>query len=208
MTNVLLVHSSLFGEKSESLAVARAYLARLPEVRVVERALSPSAVPHLEAATFAAMRTAAAELDATQKTQLALSDELVAELEAADEIVLAVPMYNFSIPSTLKAWIDHVARAGRTFRYTEQGPEGLLKGRKVIVFASRGGVYSGESPAAAFDFQEPYLRAVLGFLGLTDVTVVPVEGLAMGPDAAASGRAKALAEVDRLTEGESDRKAA
>ncbi|WP_422002503.1 FMN-dependent NADH-azoreductase [Reyranella sp.] len=208
MTNVLLVHSSLFGDKSESLAVARAYVSGLPDARVTERALSPSTVPHLEASTFAAMRTPAAELDAAQKSQLALSDTLVAEVEAADTIVLAVPMYNFSIPSTLKAWIDHVARAGRTFRYTEKGPEGLLTGRKVVIFASRGGVYSSESPAAAFDFQEPYLRAVLGFLGLGDVTVVPVEGLAMGPDAAASARAKAMAEAGRLAAAAAERKVA
>jgi len=108
-------------------------------------------------------------------------------------------MYNFSIPSTLKAWIDHVARAGRTFRYSEQGPEGLLKGKKVFVFVSRGGLYGADSPAAAMNFQEPYLRTVLGFLGLTDVTFVAAEGIGYGPDAAAAGRAKALAEIERLT---------
>ena len=199
MANVLLVHSSLFGEKSESLAVARAFLARYPHSRVVERALAPAAVPHLDAATFAAMRTPPAELGADQKKLVALSDTLIDELEAADTIVLAVPMHNFSIPSTLKSWIDHVARVGRTFRYTEQGPQGLLKGKKVFIFVARGGVYSGAAPAAAFNFQEPYLRAVLGFLGLDDVTAVPVEGLAMGAEAAAAGRTRALAEAQRLT---------
>lgn len=198
MANVLLVHSSLFGEKSESLAVARAFLSRYPHRRVVERALAPGVVPHLDAATFAAMRTPPAELGADGKKLVAQSDTLIDELEAADTIVLAVPMYNFSIPSTLKAWIDHVARVGRTFRYTEQGPQGLLKGKKVFIFASRGGVYGSDSPAAAFNFQEPYLRAVLGFLGLDDVTVVPVEGLAMGPEAAAAARARALADAERL----------
>jgi FMN-dependent NADH-azoreductase len=110
-------------------------------------------------------------------------------------------MYNFSIPSTLKAWIDHVARRGRTFRYTEKGPEGLLKGKKVFVLTARGGVYSNGAPAAAFDFQEPYLRAVLAFVGLTDVTFVHFEGLAMGPEAANANRTKALAAIEHLTGG-------
>jgi FMN-dependent NADH-azoreductase len=108
-------------------------------------------------------------------------------------------MYNFSIPSTLKAWIDHVARRGRTFRYTEKGPEGLLKNKKVFVLGARGGVYSKGSPYSAFDFQEPYLRAVFAFLGLTDVTFVHFEGVGMGPEAANANRGKALAEIDRLT---------
>lgn len=198
MANVLLVHSSLFGEKSESLAVARSFLSRYPHGRVVERALAPGAIPHLDAATFTAMRTPPAELTDGQKPLLALSDTLIGELEAANTIVLAVPMHNFSIPSTLKSWIDHIARAGRTFRYTEKGPQGLLTGKKVFIFVARGGVYSGAAPAAALNFQEPYLRAVLGFIGLDDVTVVPVEGLAMGPEAAAAARARAMAEAGRL----------
>jgi FMN-dependent NADH-azoreductase len=192
MSNVLLIHSSVFGEKSQSLGLARDFLKRYPHRSVVERALTPQTMPHLDGATFAAMGT---------PTGAALSDELIAELEAADTIVLAVPMYNFSIPSTLKAWIDHVARRGRTFRYTEKGPEGLLKDKKVFVLVARGGLYSKGAPAAAFDFQEPYLRTVLGFLGLTDVTFVHLEGLAMGPEAANANRDKALVEIERLTGG-------
>jgi FMN-dependent NADH-azoreductase len=199
MSNVLLIHSSLFGENSQSLALARDFLKRYPHRSVVERALTPESIPHLDGATFAAMGTPAAEHTNDQRAATALSDELITELEAADTIVLAVPMYNFSIPSTLKAWIDHVARRGRTFRYSEKGPEGLLKGKKVFVLAARGGVYSKGAPAAAFDFQEPYLRAVLGFLGLTDVTFVHFEGLAMGAEAANTNRGKALAEIERLT---------
>src|SRR5689334_16875674 len=182
MSNVLLIHSSVFGEKSQSLGLARDFLKRYPHRSVVERALTPQTMPHLDGATFAAMGAA--------PTGASLSDELIAELEAADTIVLAAPMYNFSIPSTLKAWIDHVARRGRTFRYTEKGPEGLLKGKKVFVLVARGGVYSKGAPAAAFDFQEPYLRTVLGFLGLTGVTFVHLEGLAMGPEAANANRDK------------------
>ena len=123
---------------------------------------------------------------------------MIAELEKADTIVLAVPMYNFSIPSTLKAWIDHIARAGRTFRYTAHGPEGLLKGKKVVVLTARGGHYSGQSPFRAMDFQEPYLRAGLGFLGMSDVTFVHLEGLNISTDEAAKGLERANAEIDRL----------
>lgn len=198
MSNVLLIHSSVFGEKSQSLALARHFLKRYPHRSLIERALSPQAMPHLDGETFAAMGAPADALTGAQRAAVALSDTLIAELEAADTIVFALPMYNFSIPSTLKAWIDHVARRGRTFRYSEQGPEGLLKGKKVFVLVARGGVYSKGSPSAAFDFQEPYLRAVLAFIGLTDVTFIHLEGLAMGPQAADANRAKALAEIDRL----------
>jgi FMN-dependent NADH-azoreductase len=128
---------------------------------------------------------------------LALSDTLVGELEAANTIVLAVPMYNFSISSTLKAWIDHVAWTGRTFRYTASGPEGLLKGKKVFVASARGGIYS-EGPYSVMDFQEPYIRAVLRFIGLDDVTFVHLEGLSISPEVAAKGLARARDTLDGL----------
>jgi FMN-dependent NADH-azoreductase len=201
MSNVLLIHSSVFGDKSQSLALARDFLKRYPHRSVVERALSPQTMPHLDGETFVAMGTASSEHNGRQQAAVALSNTLIAELEAADTVVLAAPMYNFSIPSTLKAWIDHVARRGRTFRYTEKGPEGLLKGKKVFVLTARGGVYSNGAPAAALDFQEPYLRAVLAFLGLTDVTFVHFEGVGMGPEAANANRSKALAAIERLTDG-------
>jgi FMN-dependent NADH-azoreductase len=197
MSNILLVQSSIFGERSQSLAIARELLAGLPAASVIERTLTPESTPHVTAETMAAMATPEGQRTARQNDLVALSDTLIAELEAADTIVLAVPMYNLSIPSTLKAWIDHVARAGRTFRYTAAGPEGLLKARKVFVVTARGGVYS-EGPAAALDFQEPYLRTVLGFLGLTDVTFVHLEGLKVSPEAAASGLAKARAKIESL----------
>ena len=125
-------------------------------------------------------------MTAAQIGALTLSDALIGELVTADVIVLAVPMHNFGIPSTLKAWIDHVVRAGRTFIYSEGGPEGLLKGKRLILVLASGGVYS-TGPAKQFDFQEPYLRAVLGFIGLTDIEVVRVEGVGMntpGPEKA------------------------
>ncbi len=135
--------------------------------------------------------TPAEKRSVEQASRAQSADQLIEELEAADTIVLAAPMYNFTISSTLKAWIDHVARAGRTFRYTANGPEGLLKGKQVFVVTGRGGIYTGDAPARVLDFQEPYLRGILGFLGLTDVTFIHVEGLNISPEAAEKGFAQA-----------------
>jgi len=191
MTTLLFVTSSLFGEGSKSRLIAselvESWRNAHPGSIVIERDLTADSMPHLSATTLSATMTPIAGLSDAQRAGLAFADALIEEIEAADTIVLAVPMYNFSIPSTLKAWIDHITRAGRTFRYGAAGPEGLLKGKKVFIVTGRGGVYSGESPARAMDFQEPYLRAMLGFLGLTDVAFIHVEGLQVSPEAAASG---------------------
>ena len=164
---------------------------------VTTRDLTPETMPHLDGEALAALMAPAAERSPRQRDLVAFADALIAELESADTIVLAVPMYNFSIPSTLKAWIDHIARAGRTFRYTAAGPEGLLKGKRVFVVTARGGIYS-EGPAGPLDFQEPYLRAVLGFIGLDDVTFLHLEGLKISPEAAASGLARARIALGNL----------
>jgi len=199
MSNVLLIQSSIFGSRSRSLALARDFLSRhYPGQAVTERVLTPVSMPHLDGETAAAFAVPEAQRTARQKELLALSDTLIGELEKADTIVLAVPMYNFSIPSALKAWIDHIARAGRTFRYTAQGPEGLLKDKKAVVLTARGGHYSGQSPFRSFDYQEPYLRAALGFLGVSDVTFIHLEGLNISQDEAAKGLERAKAEIDRL----------
>lgn len=195
MSKVLLVRSSIFGDTSKSLRLAREFLKVYPHNALVERILTPDSMPHLSGETYIAMGKPATELTPEQKTAVALSDELIAEVEAADTIVLTAPMYNFTIPSTLKAWFDHIARAGRTFRYTAQGPQGLLKGKRVIVLIARGGNYS-QGPMQAFDFQTGYLRAVLGFLGMTDVTFINFEGLAMSPDAANQSFDRARAVID------------
>lgn len=200
MEKVLLVRSSIFGEKSKSLNLAREFLGRFPHGSLVERVLTADSMPHLTAETYVAMGTPEAELTGKQRAQLVLSDALIAEIESADTIVLAVPLYNFSIPSTLKAWIDHIARRGRTFSYTAAGPQGLLKGKKVFVLTSRGGVYS-EGPAQAFDFQAPYLRAVLGLVGLTDVAFVHFEGIGISPEAAKKGFDRALLAIDEIVGG-------
>lgn len=191
MSNLLLVTSSLFGDQSKSTQIAREFVDAWhrphPGTTVTERSLAPGSIPHLSLEVLGAVMTPADQRSAAQAASVAFADQMIAELEAADTIVLAVPMYNFTVPSTLKAWIDHVARAGRTFRYTENGPEGLLKGKKVFVVTGRGGVYSGDVPAKVLDFQEPYLRGFLGFLGLTDVTFIHVEGLNIGPETAEQG---------------------
>jgi FMN-dependent NADH-azoreductase len=195
MSKLLLVTSSLFGDQSKSTQLAgefvQAWRRTHPSTTVVERALTAESIPHLSLGALGAVMTPPEQRSSEQHATVAFADRLIEELETADTIVLAVPMYNFSIPSTLKAWIDYVARAGRTFRYTAAGPEGMLKGKKVFVVTARGGVYTGDSPAKAFDFQEPYLRGVLGFLGLTDVTFVHVEGFKLNPEAAEQGVTRA-----------------
>jgi FMN-dependent NADH-azoreductase len=193
MGHVLFVTSSLNGERSRSLGIAREFLARYPHTSLTHREIAPASMPHYDGETIAALGVPAAERTPRQREKAEFADALIEEIEAADTVVLAAPMYNFSIPSTLKAWIDHIARAGRTFRYTATGPEGLLKGKKVFVVTARGGHYANGGPASAYDFQEPYLRSVLGFLGLDDVTFLHLEGLNISPEAAAQGLVRARA---------------
>jgi FMN-dependent NADH-azoreductase len=202
MSKLLLVTSSLFANQSKSGEIAREFVEAWrrthPGTSVVERELTAATMPHLSLDALGALMTPPEQRSVEQTASVGFGDGLIEELEAADTIVLAVPMYNFSVPSTLKAWIDHVARAGRTFRYTATGPEGLLKGKKVYVVTGRGGVYTGDSPAKVFDFQEPYLRGILGFLGLDDVTFIHVEGLKVSPEAAEQGVAKARERIAAL----------
>lgn len=199
MSKLLFVKSSIFGEDSKSANVAYDFIRRWsehhPASDIVVRDLGAAPVPHLSLEHLGALATPADNRSATQKAWLDQADKLIEELEQADVIVIASPMYNFSISSNLKAWIDHVTRAGRTFRYTEEGrPEGLLKNKKVVVVTGRGGVYS-EGPLTAFDFQEPYLRTILGFIGLTHITFIHVEGLRISLAAAEKGIAKAKAAI-------------
>ncbi|HEX3483454.1 MAG TPA: NAD(P)H-dependent oxidoreductase [Micropepsaceae bacterium] len=202
MSNVLFITSSLFGENSKSRALALDIIQAWRETHTGTRVTvrDTAAIPHLSGDTLAALMTPAAQRSPEQNEAAAFADALIGEIEAADTIVIAAPMYNFAIPSTLKAWIDHIARAGRTFRYTANGPEGLLKGKKIFVASARGGIYS-QAPSNAMDFQEPYLRAMLGFLGLSDVTFIHAEGLNISPEAAAHGLRKARAEICDLLPG-------
>ena len=203
--NILQINSSARRDASHSTRLATRVVERLretaPESKLTVRDLNNAPHPVLDEAALGALFTPANQRTPEQAARVALDDALIAELQAADVVVLGVPMYNFGVPAQLKNWIDAISRAGVTFRYTEKGPEGLLRNKKVFVLGARGGVYSKGTPYAAFDFQEPYLRTVLGFLGLTDVTFVHFEGLAMGPKAANANRSKALAHVERLTGG-------
>jgi FMN-dependent NADH-azoreductase len=204
MTNVLILDSAATGDASVSRkltdAAARTIRHRDPAVRIVRRDIGTDVVPHLTEQTVPAIRAGLVDSEAAREA-LALSDALVAELQEADLIVIGAPMYNFGMPSTLKAWFDHVLRARVTFQYSEAGPEGLLKGKKAIVVVARAGLYS-EGPAAAMDHQEPHLRTLLGFMGITDVTFVRAEKQAFGPEAAAAAVADAIGRVEELTEAE------
>ncbi len=176
---MLQINASLAGANGQSSRLAQRFVAdwqaQHPDGRVITRDLASDPVPHLTAERFQAFLS---QPDARTETQRAVneySDALIEEIKNADTIVFAVPMYNFSVPSTLRAYFDHIARAGVTFRYTATGPEGLLKGKKAYVFITRGGFY-----ADAADTQTPYLKQFLGFLGITDVNFVFAEGLQPG----------------------------
>ncbi len=178
MTQVLHLSSSIFGENSKSNRLAATFVDRLQAqgagVNVTRRDLAADAVPHLSGAAFQAFSTPAEDRTPEQQQLTALSDALVEELQRSDTIVLGLPMYNFGIPSSLKAWIDHVARAGLTFQYTANGPQGLLTGKKLYVFATRGGQYLGTS----LDTQSQYIRDFFAFLGVQDVEFIYAENLA------------------------------
>jgi FMN-dependent NADH-azoreductase len=201
MTHILLIQSSSNLASSVSRDLAETYVkdykAAHPDATVTERDLVSSPIPHLGVDLLGGMFGKPEALNEAQKAALALSDTLVDEMMAASIIVIGVPMYNFSIPSALKAWIDHVIRSGRTFHYTADGPSGLVTGKKAVLFLAAGGVYS-DGPYKPYDFQETYLRAILGFIGITDVTVVRAEGLAMGPESATKAVADARAKTAAL----------
>jgi FMN-dependent NADH-azoreductase len=185
MTTVLVLNSSASGPDSVSKQLVQATVDRLrsqnPGLRVVERDLGAHPVPHLTVETTPALRGGEAETEA-QRTAVAFSDALIEELKAADIVVIGAPMYNFGIPSTLKTWFDYVLRAGLTFKYSEAGPEGLLKGKRAIVVESRGGLYSS-GPAQPLDSQEPHLRTLLGFIGISEIAFIRAEKLGYGPEA-------------------------
>ena len=170
---ILQINSSIHGETGASTQLAGDIATHLGG-EVTLRDLTSQPVPHLDAETFAAFSAPPEEHNEHQAAGRALSDQLIEELRAADTVILAVPMYNFGIPSTLKAWLDYIARAGVTFRYTSEGPEGLLGDKRVIVVATRGGQYAGTDA----DHQTAFLRQVLGFLGLGELEFVYAEGLA------------------------------
>jgi len=187
MSTLLHIDSSARLNGSITRQLSAAYVeqwqAKNPGGKVIQRDLASQSLPHISEAMIGAYFTPADQRSAEQQAIIAQSDKLVDELVAADTLVIGVPMYNFAPPSSFKAWIDHISRVGRTFKYGEAGPVGLLTGKRAVVILSRGGVYS-EGPAQALDFQGTYIRGVLGFIGVTDVELVIAEGISMGEDKA------------------------
>ena len=182
MTTLLQINASINNGNGQSSRLAKQFVAafheRRPDARIVVRDVAAAdPVPHLNAERFGAFITKSEERSAAQHAVVAYSDALIDELKQADVIVLGLPMYNFGVPSQLKAYFDHIARAGVTFKYTDKGPVGLLTGKKVYVFAARGGLYAG----TPLDTQTSYVRDFLRFLGITDVEFVYAEGLAVSP---------------------------
>jgi FMN-dependent NADH-azoreductase len=195
--NILQIHSSARSQGSFSTRLAGVVTERLaenkPGAQIVVRDLGRNPHPMLDEQALGALFTPSEQRTTEQAARVALDDALIAEVQASDVLVIGVPMYNFSIPTLLKNWIDAIARAGVTFRYTEHGPEGLLKGKKAYVVQASGGIHS-HTPT---DTITPYLRTVLGFLGIVDVEFVYAEGLSMGPDAEQNGIAAAYQQIEQ-----------
>jgi FMN-dependent NADH-azoreductase len=179
MKKILHIISSPRGAASLSIQLGNAIIAKIkesyPGSTVVEKDLANKPFPHLEEAQLTSFFTPAESRTPEHEAAIKHSDEAIQEIRDADIIVIGAPLYNFQIPSTLKAWIDHIARAGVTFKYDENGPEGLIKGKKVYVAITSGGIYT-EGPMKAIDFIEPYLRTTLSFLGMADISFFRIEG--------------------------------
>lgn len=195
MSSILLITSSPRGEASHSTRLATELAEKLVAARpgntLVKRDLAREPLPHITPDFASGIFTAPESRSAAQARVVVASDAAADELLAADTVVIGVGMINFGIPSTLKSWFDHVVRAGRTFRYTENGPEGLAGGKKVYLVVASGGIYS-QGPAAALDHAVPYMKTILGFVGLTDIEVIRVEGIARGMEAEAVAAAQSL----------------
>ena len=202
MKTLLQLRSSIFSEGGQSSRLAERFVAswleRNPGGKVVVRDLALDPVPHLDAARFGAFLAKPDERTGEQQAVAAYSDALIAELKQADVVVLGLPMYNFGIPSMLKAYFDHIARAGITFKYSDKGAVGLVTGKEVYVFAARGGLYAG-TPR---DTQTPYVRDFLAFLGMENIRFVYAEGLAISPASKEESIASAHAAIERLAPAE------
>lgn len=200
MKTLLQIRSSLLLDDSQSNRLSERFVAAWqaanPDGRVVVRDLALQPVPHLDMARLGAFMTPAEQRTPEQRALAAESDALIDELKSADEVALGLPMYNFGLPSTLKAYFDHIARAGVTFRYTATGPEGLVNNKPVYVFAARGGLYKDKPQ----DTQTPHVRHFFAFLGMTDVRFVYAEGLNLGEESKRAALQAAEAEVDALFE--------
>jgi FMN-dependent NADH-azoreductase len=198
MKTLLQIQASLFSDAGESSRLASRFVSRWqadnPGAEVIVRDLGREPIPHLTAERFQSFLAKPGERTAAQQSVAGFSDDLIGELERAEVIVLGLPMYNFGVPSTLKAYFDHVARAGKTFKYGDKGPVGLLTGKKAVVFATRGGLYAG----TPLDTQTSYVRDFLGFLGIRDVEFVYAEGLNMGDASKGAALEKAMTQTHAL----------
>ena len=198
MKTLLQLNTSLFSDGGQSSRLAARFVAdwrvRNLHSTVIARDLAADPVPHITAERFQSFLAPAGQRTPAQQAVVDYSDELIDELRRADVIVIGLPMYNFGVPSTLKAYFDHIARAGVTFRYTEKGPQGLLTGKKAYVFATRGGSYAG-TPG---DNETAFVRQFLGFLGIDDIEFVYAEGLAIGEASRNAALARAERAIERL----------
>ncbi|EOX4968720.1 FMN-dependent NADH-azoreductase [Vibrio alginolyticus] len=190
MSRVLALKSSILGDYSQSNKLVENFIKNVDQDKLTVRDLAANPLPVMDFAVATALR-ATEDLSQEQQAVVDLSDTLIEEVKAADTLVIAAPMYNFTIPTQLKNWIDLIARAGVTFKYTENGVQGLIEGKKAIVITTRGGIHK-DSPT---DNVTPYLRTVLGFVGITDVEFVYAEALNMGEDAAAKGISEAQSQL-------------
>ena len=198
MGKLLLINSSISGDNSVSRQLAGELIERLQAaagtLELVHRDFSQEPIPHLDGERFGALFTPVEARSPAQAEAVAFADTLIDELMTADTLVITLPMYNFSIPSMLKAWIDHVARPGVTFKYTDTGPVGLLEGKRVYLVSALGGVHE----AGGSDFMRPYIKQILGFLGIDDVVDISADGLSMGEAARSAGLAAARQNIEEL----------
>jgi len=203
MSTLLQLNTSMFSAGGQSSRLTEQFVAgwrsRNPGAQLILRDLAREPVPHLDAERFQAFLAKTEERTPRQQALVRYSDELIEELKRADTIVIGLPMYNFGVPSTLKAYFDHIARAGATFRYSEKGPEGLLIGKKAYVFATRGGKYAGTPD----DMETGFVRQFLGFVGIEDVEFVYAEGLAISEASKQAGLALAQDAIEQLVAPES-----
>ncbi|MGG6109086.1 FMN-dependent NADH-azoreductase [Pantoea allii] len=196
MSKILVLKSSILAGYSQSSQLADFYIeqAQAKGDQITVRDLAANPVPVLDGELVGALRPSDAPLSPRQQDALALSDELIAELQAHDVVVIAAPMYNFNIPTQLKNYFDLIARAGVTFRYTEAGPEGLVKGKRAVILSSRGGIHKD----TASDLLTPYVKLFLGFIGITDVEFVFAEGIAYGPEVATKATSEAKDAIKQI----------
>ena len=192
MNNVLVLKSSILADNSQTNQLSDYFVSKLADKNVVIRDLAANPLPHFDATAATALR--GQPTSSEENALLALSDELVAEIKKADTLIINAPMYNFHIPTQLKSYFDFIARPRVTFQYSEKGPEGLLKGKKAVVLVAFGGFHQNQPT----DLVTSYMKAILGFVGITDVQFVYMEGIGFGPEAVEKAQAQAKAEIDKM----------